>query len=141
MSSIAETRGRKSWALPNMRRLFEASAEEYQSARDKGLVAAGIFYDNITMQFIATYGWHWDIKIDKDITPATPEQWKDIMDHTEVSAEEVELRKAYFKMMRTVSCLVAAHVQGPANSIHAPENPSLAPCALLQSRYLLWRLS
>lgn len=133
MSSVLETRGRKSWALPNMRRLFEASAEEYQSARDKGLVAAGVFYDNITMQFIATYGWHWDIKNDKDVPPATPEQWKNIMDHSEASTEEVELRKAYFKTMRTVSRLVAAHVQGPANSMHASENPSLAPCALLQS--------
>lgn len=62
-----------------------------------------IFYDNITKQFIAKYGWHWDLKLDKDCPDPTPEAWQNIMDHTGVPEAEVILRNVYYADLRKVS--------------------------------------
>lgn len=93
--------GRRSWATGTKYRLFLMAVGEWQHARDTGTVS--IFYTNITKQFIAKYGWGWDIKLDKECPDPSPEEWALVMDHTGISEAEVETRNAYFKMVRYVS--------------------------------------
>lgn len=103
MSSVCVTRGRPTWVVGLKRTLFESAAPEWQAARDKGHRSAGVFYDNFTKRFIATFGWNFDIWTDKDCPIATEEQWQCIDDHTGLDVAEISKRQKYAKWLRTVS--------------------------------------
>lgn len=121
MLSVVVCRGRPSWVVGTKLSLFESSLDEWQAAKDKGLVATGIFYDNFTKRFIATFGWGHDLWLDKDCPLAT--QWESVNDHTRLTNAEVEERRQYAKMLRAVS--IVAKITCTYILTHAAENRCL----------------
>lgn len=57
----------------------------------------------MTKMAIAKYGWYWDFLNDEECPDPTPEEWTNVMDHTDVDSDEIIRRAAYFKKLRYVS--------------------------------------
>ncbi|KAF7967885.1 hypothetical protein HWV62_32828 [Athelia sp. TMB] len=98
---MSKTLGRPSWVIGAKLRFFAVASDEWQDAKKKGQLAAGVFYTNFTKKFIACFGWHFDFKKDdKEWVELSHEQWENIKDTTGLSEEETAKRQEYYRELR-----------------------------------------
>jgi len=96
-------RGRPSWVVGTKFVFLNQYSEDWQSATDQGVVAAGRFYTKITKRFIKKYGWHFNRWEDKECADLDEETIDDEESDPDLDNEELAQRLKYYKELREVS--------------------------------------
>lgn len=102
--SDTRIRGRPSWVTGTKLTFLTKFSEQWQRAKDQGPNAVGIFYTNVTKQFVSQYGWHFDRWTDKVCDVPDEDAWINITEQSaDLDQEEAVKRRKYFQDLRVVS--------------------------------------